>query len=302
MTSLTTPDTSEKIPSVEFNPEALTSNGVGIEMFSLESLRSRLASLGFNAELPHRIKFHILIYIQEGTGTHFIDFKHYSFRAGSFISINKNQVHSFEFINELRGYMVLFTDEFKDSVRSNIRLPNLFSTHAGAHQAPVLTVSNGLKKSSELLLGEIENLTDDETRDPLLTQLLFSALLLKVYHDRPTIISSDITEVRAAKFLKFLSLIEQRYVTSKDASEYAESMGMTYKSLNQLCKAAVNQTPKQLINAHVTLEAKRRLVIEDIQIKQLSFELGFDEVSNFTKYFKKQTALSPKQFKNSLKG
>ncbi len=165
-----------------------------------------------------------------------------------------------------------------------------------------MTVRDGLRASAELLLGEIEDVVGDETYDSILVQLLFSTLMLKLHRELPLPFFSEITEARAAKFLKFLSLIQDQFVSNKDVSEYAALMGMTYKSLNQLCKSAVDQTPKQLISAHVILEAKRRLAIEDIQIKQLAFELGFDEVSNFTKFFKKQTLITPQQFKNNLKG
>ena len=77
---------------------------------------------------------------------------------------------------------------------------------------------------------------------------------------------------------------------------------MTYKSLNKICKLAVNQTAKQLIDAHTILEAKRKLVIEGIQVQELAYELGFEEVTNFVKYFKKHTLVTPSQFKENFKG
>jgi len=65
-------------------------------------------------------------------------------------------------------------------------------------------------------------------------------------------------------------------------------------------KLATKQTTKQLIDAYVILEAKRKLSIENIRVQQLADELGFDEVTNFVKYFKKNTLLTPSQFKKSI--
>jgi|TARA_B110000902_G_scaffold265723_1_gene350866 AraC family transcriptional activator of pobA len=52
----------------------------------------------------------------------------------------------------------------------------------------------------------------------------------------------------------------------------------------------------------MVLEAKRQLVVENIQVNQLAYALGFDEVTNFIKYFKKHTLLTPTQFKKSVEG
>ena len=77
---------------------------------------------------------------------------------------------------------------------------------------------------------------------------------------------------------------------------------MSYKALNQLCKKTAGKTPKQIIDEHTILEAKRRLAIENTQVTQLAYELGFDEVGNFTKYFRKHTLLTPSQFQANLAG
>lgn len=79
-------------------------------------------------------------------------------------------------------------------------------------------------------------------------------------------------------------------------------MGVTYKTLNKLCKQVAHQTPKQLIDAYTILEAKRRLAIQNIQVTQLAYELGFEETTNFIRYFKKHTSMTPHLFKISVSG
>ncbi len=72
---------------------------------------------------------------------------------------------------------------------------------------------------------------------------------------------------------------------------------ISYKSLNQLCKQASGQTVKQLIDAHTILEIKRRLIIGRDKIQEIAYELGFDDVTYFVKFFKRHTQLTPSQFK-----
>ncbi len=288
-----------EIPTVEFQPRDLKKNNV--EVISLDSVYKRSDKLEVNPFKPHRVEFHHLIYITGGIGTHFIDFNSYPCREGSFIFVNKKQVHSFDFDNQPQGLSILFTQEFIDSIRVSIRVPVFSSGFYTGSDTPVLTVDHALKESCEALFSEIENVTGSKLYDPLILQLLFTSLLLKLHREKPDSIVQQLSEAQRQQFSLFKSLMDIHFTSTRDASAYAKIMGTTYKSLHQLCKIATNQTPKQLIDAHTILEAKRRLAIENIQVTQLAYEIGFEEVSNFVKYFKKQTLVTPEQFKESLK-
>jgi AraC family transcriptional regulator, transcriptional activator of pobA len=288
------------IPKVEYQP--LDPTCENIEIVELDSLYKRAPQFSFDPSAPHRVQFNHLIYISKGTGQHFIDFNQYSFKAGSFLFVNKHQVHAFDFKNKPRGLMILFTQEFLESIRVSFRVPVFSSNFLGAPETPVIFVEEDLKISCEHFLLEIKKASGSNQYDDLLCQLLFTSLLLKLDRARKSPAKNILSEERIQKFANFVSLLETHFITVKDATWYANEMSMTYKSLNQLCKLATNQTPKQLIDAHIILEAKRKLAIEDIQVSQLAYELGFEEVSNFVKYFKKHTLVTPLHFKETLKG
>lgn len=293
-------DKSSSIPSIEFHPHAVTN--IGVELLEISSLYSRLHELIFDPFAPHRVQFHHLIYITEGVGTHFIDFNRHPVRAGSFLFVNKHQIHAFDSENQPQGLMILFTQEFMDSIRISIRMPVFASGFYVPSASPVLTVDQTLKTSCENLLAEIGNVTGRDRYDSLIFQLLFTSLLLKLDREKPITHGNRLSETRSKQFSRFLLLVESNFTSTRDAAEYAEMMGMAYKTLNHLCKLATNQTPKKIIDAHTILEAKRRLVIEDIQVTQLAFELGFEEVSNFTKFFKKHTLVTPNKFQEGFTG
>ncbi len=288
------------IPDIEFQPHNEAT--AGVELLELDSLYKRAFESDFDPIVPQRVNFHHLIYITEGVGTHFIDFNRYPYQPGSFIFINSRQVHAFDLENQPQGLSLIFTQVFLDSIRTNIRVPVFSSGFYAATEAPVLYVEGAVKESFEALLEEIKKVSGEKRYDRLIFQLLFTALVLKLHQIRSDLKNHPISEQRRKQFAHFLSLIEEKYVSVKDVSVYADMMGMTYKSLNQICKSVISQTPKQIFDAHTILEAKRRLAIEDIQITQLAYELGFDDVSNFIKYFKKHTLLTPQQFQNNLDG
>ena len=99
------------------------------------------------------------------------------------------------------------------------------------------------------------------------------------------------------KFLDFKSLLEIHFNKSRNADFYAEKLNITYKHLNTICKSIIALTAKQFIDEYIILEAKRLLVNSEIKSTELAYFLGFEEPTNFVKYFKKHTKFTPNQFK-----
>ncbi len=290
-----------KIPKIKFTPK--NHKDIGIEIIELSEIykRSSAEGLSFMAK-PHRIKFHNLLYITQGSGTHFIDFNTYSVQEGSVVFINKNQIHAFDLINKPQGKVIAFTDEFIDKISFTMKTPLFSPNHLVTSDSPTFSLPDRIKDTCDALLLEI-------TKEYLLVEpnmnflnLLFSAVLSKLNTARPSCSEKYLSDSRTQTFNRFMVLVEENYTVLREAKNYAEKLNMTYKSLNEICKLATDQTTKQLIDAHTILEAKRKLCIENIRVQQLSDNLGFDEVTNFVKYFKKNTLLTPSQFKKSLKG
>jgi AraC-like DNA-binding protein len=102
-------------------------------------------------------------------------------------------------------------------------------------------------------------------------------------------------------FQNFTTLLEANFNKTRSANFYASELGVTYKHLNTISKALVNKTAKTVIDDYVILQAKRNLINSSIKSTQLAYKLGFEDATNFTKYFKKNTGLTPKSFKNAIK-
>ncbi len=140
---------------------------------------------------------------------------------------------------------------------------------------------------------------DQEQPDPLVVMYLFSALALRLNRQRPDIRHHKLSESNSRQFARFFRLLQDNYKAVRDAHWYGAQLGTTYKTLNLLCKQATGQTAKQLIDAFVVLELKRRLVLDDISSQQLAWEFGFDDASNFLKYFKKLSGQTPAEFQKA---
>ena len=77
-------------------------------------------------------------------------------------------------------------------------------------------------------------------------------------------------------------------------------LSVSTKHLNGIVKEFTLNTAKHFIDNFVILEAKRAIVSSNYSLKEIGYIVGFDEVTNFTKFFKKHTGITPKQFKNDF--
>lgn len=98
---------------------------------------------------------------------------------------------------------------------------------------------------------------------------------------------------------KFNLLVEAHFKTEHSVSFYAEQLCKSPKTLSNLFAIFNQKTPSQIIQERITVEAKRLLCYTDRSIKHICFELGFEDVSYFSNFFKKNTGISPSDIRNS---
>ncbi|MEP3210478.1 MAG: helix-turn-helix domain-containing protein [Maribacter sp.] len=289
-----------ELPKIQFESNFLEVKG--IEIITLESLMQRRERLNHYPEKPHQIEFYALAYYTAGQTKHLVDFVWHEAKPNSLLYLSKGQVNAFDFNEEVQGYLILFTEAyFKKQLNKlpNTEVVRLFNSHLFSPKIQIPDNSN-VKKYIELLFAEFynekETFNKANTIDALFT-VLFSKLEQLKKFQTFHIKDSD----KLAQFLQFKSLVEQQYIQSRNADFYANKMGISYKHLNSICKEIINSTAKQFIDAFIVLEAKRRLINSSVKSTELAFNMGFEEPTNFVKYFKKKTGLTPNKFKNTYK-
>jgi AraC-like DNA-binding protein len=282
-----------QIPTIGFDHKK--TNQAELEIFDLESLYQREYK-DHSPQRPHRITFFMMVYIERGSGTHMVDFKSYPFESGSIVFVRREQVHCFDFASQPVGKVVIFTQEFLDQVHANMRLPNYTPTHLNQSRSPVLALDSETCLSAKRIIDEVLKETSHDNADPLVVMYLFSAFALMLHRLRPEERHDKLSQEQSVKLARFFDLLQSHYERTRDANWYASQIGTTYKTLNQICKLATDLTAKQMIDAFVTIEMKRRLVVSSVTTQQLAYDFGFEDASNFVKYFKNQTDITPSQF------
>ena len=99
------------------------------------------------------------------------------------------------------------------------------------------------------------------------------------------------------RFRRFQQLVEERFAQSHQVADYAHRLGYTEKSLARAVTASTGVTAKSFIAARIVLEAKRLLVHTDSSVAAIAEQLGFDEATNFSKFFRREADSTPAEFR-----
>jgi AraC-like DNA-binding protein len=141
-----------------------------------------------------------------------------------------------------------------------------------------------------------------ETRDNLQAQMLLMLLkrfliistrIYKVQNNNIQLHVSKLDAIRA-----FNLLVEMHYKTKHSVVEYADLMHKPAKSLTNLFALHSEKTPLKVIQDRIHIEAKRQLLFTQKIVKEIAFELGFDDIQSFSRFFKNKEGLSPKDFRD----
>jgi AraC family transcriptional regulator, transcriptional activator of pobA len=94
-------------------------------------------------------------------------------------------------------------------------------------------------------------------------------------------------------------IVEENFRKERQIGFYAERLAMTSDRLNDHVKRAAGVTAGHLIRQRVLTEAKRELVFTGCAIHEIAYELGFADPSHFARFFRKQTGMTPQDFRTA---
>jgi AraC family transcriptional activator of pobA len=97
-------------------------------------------------------------------------------------------------------------------------------------------------------------------------------------------------------------LVEEHFRRERLIAFYAKALNMTPDRLNDHVKRATGVTAGHLIRQRVLTEAKRQLVFTNQAIQEIAYDLAFSDPSHFTRFFRKQTGLTPQAFREGRGG
>ncbi|AZA84925.1 AraC family transcriptional regulator [Chryseobacterium lactis] len=246
---------------------------------------------------PRRVIKYTLFWCHSGNAEILIDENIFIMNAHQTVTITSGQFHQLISVDgELTA--LEFTLDFFSKSDSDIELifHNGLFCHFGMNEK--ITVQNASFFSETLSL--IEKEIDEKPYQYLIsTHSLVSLLLIEI--NRSKIANGDEIWKPDALFLKFLESIRHHFTENFPVSRFADILSTTEAKLNEVSKLHTNKTAQNVIYSLIVSEAKRLLLYEKLTVKEIAYQLGFNDPFYFSNFFKKHTSLSPKDYQKTLR-
>jgi AraC family transcriptional activator of pobA len=247
--------------------------------------------------IPQHTQHYLFLFILNGHSRHTVDLQQYEVATNELIFAMPHQVHEQPVFESGADFIKLGFDESCLSL-----LPK---------QYPFLINPLNYQKVSF------------EPAAAMRLKAVFAILLdlLKRWNTEPDLIlahlNSLLAEINAAyfkaqqtlpdgklsRFIAFRQLVEYNLTNLPPINTIAQQLGINSNGLYQLVKNHSGLSPKEFINDRLILEAKRRICYQErSSVKDLAYELGFNDPDYFSRLFKKVTGQTIAQFSKDLSG
>ena len=237
-----------------------------------------------------------IIWVTAGTMVIELELEEMKIHSHQLVCLAPNQ--RFRVIQAAEGCIYQYNREFYCIVDHDHEISCVGLLYYGTFKAPILQLDEQHQRKFQLLhevfMDEFD--TIDTIQEAMLRMLLKRLIiictrLLKEQH------ASDIGERELEVIRKFHLLLEQHFRSRQTVAEYAELLFKSPKTLSNLFSQNGQKPPLKQIQDRIALEAKRLILYTDKSIKEISWELNFEEVAHFSRFFKRNTGFTPTAFR-----
>lgn len=251
--------------------------------------------------MPHLHDFYSIFWIESGEATHATEFVEYSLKADTIVFVPPGLKHRMYIDPSVGGTYILFNEEFIQYNRKNHVPLKDYRLFNNPDFKSLITVG----PEARVKLKNITDFIFDELRAPdlysqdIVLNLLHLFLLesRRIFDQQNQVVMELPSETPDSTIIQFKLLIEQNFQSQKNVSAYAEMLHMNPSCLNEVAKKTTGITAGELIRNRVIDETKKLLFSSGMSGKEIAFELGFDDPAYFSRFFRKYTGTTLKEFR-----
>lgn len=247
--------------------------------------------------LTHRKEHYFLIFMLEGMTRHGVDLQQFTVKNNELLFILPHQIHELPPTKQGTYYYKLGFDEHCLSL-----LPKQFSFLVNPFNAQKIQFTPSAALRLKSIFEILQELLGKMDTDPELILAHLNSLLTEI---NAAYFSSDKNPVddKLSRYIRFKLYVENNLTHHPTIITIADELALNTNSLYSMVKHYSGLSPKEFINKRLILEAKRRLYYSEISsIKELAYELGFNDPDYFSRLFKKSTGKTIASFIKDLSG
>ncbi|WP_293952087.1 MULTISPECIES: helix-turn-helix domain-containing protein [unclassified Sphingobacterium] len=284
--------------------------------YTHESLQDTLSFFGVNCHRPYyissgnpifeypsnafRIDFYAICICTAGDITIEIDNQEYHFSKNRILVSAPTTIIKFSQVSANFRMKLIFFD--KAFLLKHIVNP-FFIEQLGFFKNSTFTIVSAKDNLIDKLINLIDYLKEVSLRTThftadIIRTVIFN-LLLEIADELASKDQDPMESVQETNnlFYKFTDLVQRHSNQYKDVQYYADQLFISNKYLIQVVKRASGKTPHEIIDEHVLKEAYVLLGNPEKTISEISYEIGFNSISAFGRFFKKYATLSPSEYR-----
>lgn len=252
-------------------------------------------------EQPHRHRFHEIIFLESGSGQHYIDDQKIKLTNRSFYLITQNQVHGFEYGHQLKGFLIRFNDNFLPVQNENYNVLRNYEFLAAQKNILNLNEAECIRFKTQLQTIHAqfsENIPGKLVTIQYLLLALLNELILKIKLEQ----QSDIDSIRDKDqkiFHRFVHLLNEHFMTEHELDFYAGRLRISKRKLSAISTRYFGEPAKTVLLKRLIEEAKRYLRYSGLSAKEIAFRLQFDDPAYLSRLFRKYTGVTMSAFRRS---
>ena len=253
---------------------------------------SPFAALSTAVQTPHRDDHYLFIIQTEGIFHWELDFRDRILSGPALYYIAPGQVHRYIEQDNCSGWFV-----FMNPLLIAEKYTKILNTYLNSIQGISVTEKNlifSIVGLFETLIKQKNEYFQDQVVQSMADTLLglFTGALVQQHANEKRIGGQKYQTA-----YEFKHLVQLRYKQYKQVKDYASFLNITPLYLNEIVKQITGFTVSYWIQQTIMLEAKRLLYYSKMDIKQIAFELGYEDFTYFSRFFKKHTGITATEFR-----
>ncbi|MDJ1496869.1 AraC family transcriptional regulator [Cytophagaceae bacterium DM2B3-1] len=252
-----------------------------------------------------RNNYFTLILITSGDGIAKVDFCEYVFGADTLFAFYPYQPFMISTKVTLKGFSIQFHHDFFCIYRHHKEIATNGILFNNIYQQPFIQLQESSRKTLLTIIREIieELKVEGIQRDEVIVSYLkiFLVLATRIKLEQQPVQEDDAANGRQVFIVQSLrDAIEENFRSKHSASDYADLLNITLNTLARITKTHFNKTLSDLINERIIIEAKRELYLTGKTIKEIAYELGYEDEYYFSRFFKGKTDVSPQLYRDTV--
>ncbi len=250
--------------------------------------------------LPSREVSHTLIFVTEGDYKTKIGFREYHVKTDDIVIYQAGAVFSTEEISKnVKGFTCHFHPNILVGKFGNRSLVTNFQfLNNGNH--PIIEVK---QKSKTAILNVYKRLALEFKSDLKPNPDIVHSYLYALLTELNILYGSENTNRQNTPFQitsHFRILANENVKKNLKVADFAKIMSISPNHLNKSVKTVTSKPASKIIDEIKLIEIKYLLYQSNLSISEISYEMGYLDASYFARFFKKQTGVSPKKFRELI--